>query len=1246
MMNGKGKRLLSLVLALFMLSTLLPAAALAGNDDHGLAEAYFFFFSGGDWGDLTDTLPVQSDGSVVFCVSAGPAQSEDVPPGGTLSFLSIYNEEGTGDYLLYEGTTAYYGGTYDYGGIVGLTIPNVAEGVYSVKLLFSWPDGSYKAYVCDKAVTIGAAGSRAPVITTASLPDGKVGESYTATLMASGGSNAYTWSVSGKLPDGLTLEASTGILSGTPKKADYFTFNVICSSVVDGETLQSKPRTLSVNIKQTFLTLKAPAAVTDDCSRSVAITQGDTLIRSFYLGSGTIAKDEVIFTDTLEPGSYTATLTGANAYGTVTYGHVDFTFPAEMDVTIPLSPELILPTEGVVVANVQDLDELAHYDTLVRLEAGGCTFWHYAEACTVFRGALRAEDTAYTATLGFYDAYYRFVPLASETVTITDGASRICTLTPDWNVLDNYREYALRTLPDDGALSVSLVLDGTPIYTNNYSRYLLHRDDAALAAAGKLTAEVSCGAEALRTRYDFSRPTAALDSSSASILVTLPELDRSAAVGGKVTSGGKAVPGVSITASQSVNGSELSVMTVSGSDGSYTLRGLVSGASAYVTAAAEGYQTAALTVPAPGAETTGANFDLTPQATITVFLNGSATDARISVNGGSFVPCGTGGVFTVPVGGDGSYTVSLTADNISGQAVGTAAVKDGAGALTLYADFYGWLDFSGVNTGSCVTMVYQGDQRVDCCSYGSLSLKPLPAGEYTVYFVKNWVSGKPAAADILAQTNVTVAADEITKVEAEVSDGSPAASGSVTGPAEAAPGEIYKVTGVLNEVSGKEFFLVFQTPRASIQSIVLNGSLVNLHSGSGAQVSVHSDDNPQVDWTLPMTFTVYVMQDATEAEPYQMLTVQAVCNYQDEYIGSVSTKYVPGLTLSAGAVVGNAGSGKEIRPGSVPFYGTAPAGRTVYLYDNGWDTWAAYQPWYAASWYSWHRPYYSSIYWGMNPWYYGGWYGGWYDPWYYRPYYHYGWYGGWYDPWFYDPWYYGGWYGGWYDPWFYGGWYGGWYSPWYWHAGYSWHYHGWGHVNRWGNIGFGGGDRVYRPRIATNATSTRSGIGSAARSAGTRSSAMTRSRTGATTRSSTATRSSGTGAGTRSSISSVSRAPRTSGTSVRSTTGTSTVNNSRSASTGYNRSSASRSTTYSRPSTSSSSTRSTGTSNGSYRSSSNRSYDSGSTRSTSGSYSSSSSRSSGGFSGGGYSGGGGGGYSGGGSSGGGGGRSSGGGGRR
>ena len=54
-------------------------------------------------------------------------------------------------------------------------------------------------------------------ITTSSLHDGMTNQSYNATLVASGGSTAYTWSVTnGSLPSGLSLGASTGTISGTP----------------------------------------------------------------------------------------------------------------------------------------------------------------------------------------------------------------------------------------------------------------------------------------------------------------------------------------------------------------------------------------------------------------------------------------------------------------------------------------------------------------------------------------------------------------------------------------------------------------------------------------------------------------------------------------------------------------------------------------------------------------------------------------------------------------------------------------------------------------------------------------------------------------------------------------------------------------------------------------------------------------------------------------------------------------------
>jgi hypothetical protein len=67
------------------------------------------------------------------------------------------------------------------------------------------------------AITIVAA----PAITTTStLPSGKVGIAYSKTLAASGGTAPYIWSIqSGALPAGLSLNPSTGAITGKPGKA-------------------------------------------------------------------------------------------------------------------------------------------------------------------------------------------------------------------------------------------------------------------------------------------------------------------------------------------------------------------------------------------------------------------------------------------------------------------------------------------------------------------------------------------------------------------------------------------------------------------------------------------------------------------------------------------------------------------------------------------------------------------------------------------------------------------------------------------------------------------------------------------------------------------------------------------------------------------------------------------------------------------------------------------------------------------
>ena len=57
-------------------------------------------------------------------------------------------------------------------------------------------------------------------IATSSLQDGTVNQAYSATLARTGGTAAYSWSItSGTLPSGLSLNASTGVISGTPSAA-------------------------------------------------------------------------------------------------------------------------------------------------------------------------------------------------------------------------------------------------------------------------------------------------------------------------------------------------------------------------------------------------------------------------------------------------------------------------------------------------------------------------------------------------------------------------------------------------------------------------------------------------------------------------------------------------------------------------------------------------------------------------------------------------------------------------------------------------------------------------------------------------------------------------------------------------------------------------------------------------------------------------------------------------------------------
>ena len=84
-------------------------------------------------------------------------------------------------------------------------------------------------------------------ITPSSLPQGNVGTPYSQTIVASGGTAPYTYSiVSGSLPPGLgTFPNSTGIVSGTPTLNGTFPFTVRATDSVS--TTQDQPYVLLIS---------------------------------------------------------------------------------------------------------------------------------------------------------------------------------------------------------------------------------------------------------------------------------------------------------------------------------------------------------------------------------------------------------------------------------------------------------------------------------------------------------------------------------------------------------------------------------------------------------------------------------------------------------------------------------------------------------------------------------------------------------------------------------------------------------------------------------------------------------------------------------------------------------------------------------------------------------------------------------------------------------------------------------------
>jgi hypothetical protein len=115
-------------------------------------------------------------------------------------------------------------------------------------------------------------------ITTPSLPPGTITHAYSTTVAASGGATPYAWSATG-LPAGLSINPSSGVISGTPAASGTFPVTVtVTDSGGVGNTQSAQANyNLTIDSLVTIITVSLPAGtITHAYSTTVAASGGAT----------------------------------------------------------------------------------------------------------------------------------------------------------------------------------------------------------------------------------------------------------------------------------------------------------------------------------------------------------------------------------------------------------------------------------------------------------------------------------------------------------------------------------------------------------------------------------------------------------------------------------------------------------------------------------------------------------------------------------------------------------------------------------------------------------------------------------------------------------------------------------------------------------------------------------------------------------------------------------------------------------
>ena len=247
------------------------------------------------------TYTVTLQGGTGYTIAATGGSKSPVNAGGSFSFTVTPGNgytRGNGFAVKANGTT--------------LTSNN---GVYTISNINANQTVSVSGIV--KSQNTGGTLPAAPAITTTTLAAATMGKEYRQQITATGGT-PITWSYSGTLPDGMTLAANTGILSGTPTQEGSFRFAVKATNSTGFSTRQM---TLVVAGSEYTVTKGANSEWTQGGDKGIEFSgsgkgtftvkvDGAAVAAGKYTASadGSTVTLKPEYLDTLAAGSHTVTL--------------------------------------------------------------------------------------------------------------------------------------------------------------------------------------------------------------------------------------------------------------------------------------------------------------------------------------------------------------------------------------------------------------------------------------------------------------------------------------------------------------------------------------------------------------------------------------------------------------------------------------------------------------------------------------------------------------------------------------------------------------------------------------------------------------------------------------------------------------------------------------------------------------------------------------------------------------------------